>query len=69
MIIISTLARKHQTALVRYAGVTCTRISYGYSIFNLSELINLELRLEFNSNLSKFGPDFPEFLRNVRTGG
>ena len=62
------LARKHQNALVRYAGGTYTKVSHGYSIFHLSELMDLELRLEINSNASKFDLDYPEFLRNVRTG-
>ena len=46
-----TPARKHQNALVRYTGGTYTRISHGYSIFHLSELMDLELRLEINSKM------------------
>ena len=46
-----------------------TRISHEYSIFYLSELINIELRIEFNTKLARFDPDYPEFLNNARTGG
>ena len=46
-----------------------TSISHEYSIFYLSELMNIELRIEINTKLTKFDPDYPEFLSNARTGG
>ena len=49
--------------------VEYTSISHEYSIFYLSELMNIELRIEINTKLTKFDPDYPEFLSNARTGG
>lgn len=46
-----------------------TSISHEYSIFYLSELMNIELRIEINTKFTKFDPDYPEFLSNAWTGG